>query len=543
MMTMEKMSAAGNSDAELVTGSLAGQRDGFRQIVERYQSLICSLAYSATGSLSQSEDLAQETFVAAWKQLAELREPSKLRSWLCGIARNRIGKALRRDGCEPVHGAEPLETAHESPATEPLAPAQAISREEEAILWRSLERIPDLYREPVVLFYRDHQSIERVAEELELSEDAVKQRLSRGRKLLHEQVLAFVEGALERTNPGKAFTLGVLASLPVFATSASAVTIGATAAKGSATAKAAGLMGAFNAIFGPALIAMNMYLGYKLDRDSARSPQRRALVIKCWRALLFCMAAFLLASVPLAAWGRPLAKSDPRLLVGLVIGLEMAFLTATAILVFWQRRCRHRIVQQEISGNLSPAGKTCGLAPVPVFEYRSNSSLLGWPLIHIRIRGGLERGPVKAWIAAGDAAIGIIFAFGALAIAPLSLGGLSVGVLTLGGFAVGLLPLGGSSFGLWAFGTFAVGWLAFGGCAIGWTAAEGGLAVARDFALGGVALASHANDAAAEVFIRNNVFFRNATTAMEYMQWLTLLGLIPLGIWWLARRQKRHKSM
>jgi hypothetical protein len=43
-----------------------------------------------------------------------------------------------------------------------------------------------------------------------LTEDAVKQRLSRGRKMLHEQVLAFVEGALARTNPGKAFTLGVV---------------------------------------------------------------------------------------------------------------------------------------------------------------------------------------------------------------------------------------------------------------------------------------------------------------------------------------------
>ena len=65
-----------------------------------------------------------------------------------------------------------------------------------------------------MLFYREHQSIEAVAQNLELSEDAVKQRLSRGRKMLHEQVLAFVEGALEKTNPGQAFTLGVLATLP-----------------------------------------------------------------------------------------------------------------------------------------------------------------------------------------------------------------------------------------------------------------------------------------------------------------------------------------
>ena len=74
-----------------------------------------------------------------------------------------------------------------------------------------------------MLFYREHQSIETVAANLDLTEDTVKQRLSRGRKMLQEQVLAFVEGALSRTNPGKTFTLGVLAALPAaMATSAKA---------------------------------------------------------------------------------------------------------------------------------------------------------------------------------------------------------------------------------------------------------------------------------------------------------------------------------
>jgi len=231
------MSVAANNDAELVSGSLAGNRDAFGQIVARYQSLVCSLAFSATGSLSQSEDLAQETFVTAWKQLAGLREPEKLRAWLCGIARNLINNSLRKHGREPSHRAESLEEITESHSPEPLPTEQAISNEEQAILWRSLERIPENYREPLVLFYREHQSIEAVAQSLELTEDAVKQRLSRGRKMLHEQVLAFVEGALEKTSPGKKFTLGVVAALPLLATTAKSATAGATAAKGSAALK------------------------------------------------------------------------------------------------------------------------------------------------------------------------------------------------------------------------------------------------------------------------------------------------------------------
>ena len=84
------------SDEELFRLSRDGDREAFGRIVERYQTLVCSLAYSACGNFSGSEDLAQETFVAAWRQIAELREPGKLRSWLCGIVRNLSANAARR---------------------------------------------------------------------------------------------------------------------------------------------------------------------------------------------------------------------------------------------------------------------------------------------------------------------------------------------------------------------------------------------------------------------------------------------------------------
>src|SRR5678809_137728 len=109
MMTNSMATVEEQTDAELVSCSLAGDRDAFRLIVSRYQTLICSLAYSRIGNLGQSEDIAQETFITAWKHLRLLREPAKLRAWLCGIVRNRIHKNLRRDGLEPAHQAETLE--------------------------------------------------------------------------------------------------------------------------------------------------------------------------------------------------------------------------------------------------------------------------------------------------------------------------------------------------------------------------------------------------------------------------------------------------
>src|ERR1700722_13414655 len=127
MMRNEVMPVAQENDVELVAKSLDGSQDAFREIVERYQTLICSLAYCATGSLNQSEDLAQETFVTAWKELPKLREPSKLRSWLCGILRFLVGKQLRRQGREPAHAAEPMEAMDKSHSPEPQRRDKPIS--------------------------------------------------------------------------------------------------------------------------------------------------------------------------------------------------------------------------------------------------------------------------------------------------------------------------------------------------------------------------------------------------------------------------------
>src|ERR1039457_3576122 len=163
-MTPIAISSADSNDTELVEQSLAGDRQAFGQIVARYQSLVCALAYSATGSRSHSEDLAQDTFLAAWLNLRDLHEPSRLCSWLCGIARNVIHGDLRRLGRQPAHEAATLDTALELPSAEPLPTAQAVSNEEMAILWSEIGRLPEIYREPLILFYRDHKSVGHVAE-------------------------------------------------------------------------------------------------------------------------------------------------------------------------------------------------------------------------------------------------------------------------------------------------------------------------------------------------------------------------------------------
>ena len=537
MMKTRNMASAVNNDAELVAESLAGNRPAFGQIVERYQGLMCSLAYSATGSLSQSEDLAQEAFLRAWKELPRLREPAKLRPWLCSIVRYLISNARRRDEREPSHGAQSLEMLNSTSANEPLPPDYAIGHEEEAILWRSLERIPESYREPLVLFYREHRSVENVAAALDLSEDAVKQRLSRGRKLLHQQVLSFVEGTLERTNPGKALTLSVLAALPALTISAKAATLGATAAKGTSAAKAAGVMGILGALFAFPLILFGNYVGYRMSLDEARSNREREHIRSFYRKLVGCVVGFCVLLGLLMFWARELITSSAMFFTILVVGLALGYGLVILVLVVWEIRARRKLLAE------LPADAFAARAAKPAWEYRTRTSLFGLPLVHIRIGGGLkaQRKPVKAWIAAGDSAVGVLFAFGGIAIAPVSIGGCAVGIVPLGGFAVGLLALGGFGLGVWSFGGLAFGWQAFGGFAIAWSAATGGFAIAHDFALGGFAYAAQANNELAGRFIRPLPFFQWGEVALRYLFWLNLIWVIPMIAWWRIVARDRNQ--
>jgi RNA polymerase sigma factor (sigma-70 family) len=528
-MTISKaMTAAENSDAELVAQSLNGNREAFGLIVTRYQSLICSLAYSGIGGLGQSEDVAQETFITAWKHLRHLREPSKLRSWLCGIARNRINNFLRREGREPLRHAEELGAVESVTSVEPQPPEQAITHEEAEILWRAVGRIPESYREPLILFYREGHSVERVALSLELSEDAVKQRLSRGRKLLQEQVLSFVEGALEKTNPGKAFTIGVLAALPAFSMTAKAAALGATAAKGGAAAKATAVSGLLGAFLSFPMAILGNYAGYRMSLAEAQSDRERRFVKGFYGRLFGCILGFFVAYGLLMIWARPLLESGGSLFTVLLVGLAMAYLVASLSLAVWLWRRRRRVLS-EIADDASDARAT-----KPAWEYRSQLEILGWPLVHIRVGGGLaaQRKPVKAWIAAGDCAIGLLFAFGGMAIAPFSMGGCAIGLVPFGGMAVGPLAIGGFAVGIWSFGGLALGWEAFGGCAVAWHAATGGVAVARDFAMGGIAQATHANEQIAQSYRESNLFFRASTVAVRYLAWLNLLWVFPMIFWW-----------
>ncbi len=117
------------------------------------------------------------------------------------------------------------------------------------------------------------------------------------------------------------------------------------------------------------------------------------------------------------------------------------------------------------------------------FEYKSERTLFGLPLVHINVGRGIYK--AKGIIAVGTIARGII-SLGAISLGVVSLGALSLGLLALGALALGLFAAGGFAFGAIAAGGISVGALAFGGVAVG-KYSIGGFASASDIAMGGFA--------------------------------------------------------
>jgi hypothetical protein len=162
-------------------------------------------------------------------------------------------------------------------------------------------------------------------------------------------------------------------------------------------------------------------------------------------------------------------------------------------------------------------------------NYRSGASLFGLPLVHVAmgqiVDGQYRRGIARAWVAIGDVAVGALFAAG----------GLSMGLISVGGLALGIVPIGGFAVGGAAVGGLAMGAMAIGGAAFGWVAAAGGLAVAHDFASGGLAVARHANDAAAADHFAVDRFFRLGDGLIRYSRVIVVLPVIVVLVKFLRR--------
>jgi RNA polymerase sigma factor (sigma-70 family) len=271
---------AERTDAELVHAARGGDKRAFVEIVARHQAMVCGTALSILGDFAASEDAGQEAFLTAWRKIHELRDPERLRAWLGQIARNAALGHLRR-----TRGEAPLDTFELMPDESPAPDEVAASEEEAELVRESLAKLPELYRLPLILFYREGQSVRAVAESLSISEDAVKQRLARGREMLRDRMSGLVETVLTRSTPTAVFTMaiavaiGALAAPAVMAGAAFAATSAATA---SSSTSLLSLMSASKTILATAAVvtAVCIPVGYYVSSNQEPTTRQTASAIK-----------------------------------------------------------------------------------------------------------------------------------------------------------------------------------------------------------------------------------------------------------------------
>lgn len=517
------------SDADLLGSIMAGDREACRCLIERYQGLVCAITYAGCGDVHQSEDLAQETFLEAWKHLRDVEQPDRLKSWLCGIARNLTNSARRKQGRMPVIQSQPDEETLDG--STPTPPEELIGQEEISLLWKNLERLPEEYREPLVLYYRQEESIAAVAEAMEISEESVRQRLCRGRAMLAQRLEGAIYQGLRNSGPSKAFALAVVAAIPGLASSANAAALSAAAVKGTASAKAAVSAGALvSALAGPLIGLVSGYAGYRFGLAQTIAPEERRFMRRYFLGVLLGAAVFTALFAFSLHWTHWLGMGPVGIAI-VIPFLALGYALALFISCIWYQRRIREIRDQVTAQNPDMQAKARAASRRWNVEYRSRWTLLGLPLVHINMGLTPEgRMPIaRGWIAIGAKAYAGLFACGAIAIAPITFGGMAIGLLCWGGFAAGAAVFAGFGIGIWAVGASVVGWMAVGAYAVGWLSATGVVAVAHDFALGVVAVARHANDQAAESFFAANRFSRLVRVLLTDAHWPWLVLAAPIA--------------
>jgi RNA polymerase sigma factor (sigma-70 family) len=167
----------GRSDADLVYGALAGDRELVAELIRRHWDTAVFLAARVLGSAELARDAAQEAAIAVLTDLERLRSPDRFGAWFCGIALNMARRWVRQHRAE-VPGLP--DQASERPGPAEQAEAADLS----ARVHRAIAALPDGQRQAVLLFYLQGLSHREVAADLHISVGAVKSRLHQARAAL-----------------------------------------------------------------------------------------------------------------------------------------------------------------------------------------------------------------------------------------------------------------------------------------------------------------------------------------------------------------------
>ncbi|HEX3662193.1 MAG TPA: sigma-70 family RNA polymerase sigma factor [Acidobacteriaceae bacterium] len=181
-MIADPAQSATLTDEAAIARVLGGDPSAFEAIVRRWQGPLVNLAWRYCRDRTRAEEMAQEAFLRAWRNLAQFRGDSAFSTWLFSLAANVYRTELRRLPATPLS----LDDIAEPPDPH-LAGAALEETSRDEALRRAVLALPPKYRDAILLFYFHEQDVPAAARTLKIPEGTVKARLFRARELLRSK--------------------------------------------------------------------------------------------------------------------------------------------------------------------------------------------------------------------------------------------------------------------------------------------------------------------------------------------------------------------
>lgn len=181
-------------DSALVRACLAGDPDAFEGLLDRYRDRIFSFILRMVRNTSDAEDLAQETFLKAFRGLSSYDATRPLLSWLFRIAHNTVIDFKRKTS----PGTVSMDDEDVPPLANGTSPEKEVdARLEAELVDRLLAALPSIYREALLLKHKEDLNYPEMARILGVPEGTLKARVSRARDMLKNKLKSVDESAPE----------------------------------------------------------------------------------------------------------------------------------------------------------------------------------------------------------------------------------------------------------------------------------------------------------------------------------------------------------
>ena len=180
-----------SSDEELVARSMGGDLDSFNQLVLRWERPIYALAYRVIGREEDARDVAQETFLRAFRALSGFKGQAKFSSWLYRITLNLCRDWIRKEKRTPVsqapEGVDIIELAGEATPHETIE--QLVGRKELGrAVSKAMAMLPEEQRTAIILKEYHGLTFQEIADMLDCPLSTVKTRLYQGLSVVRKQL-------------------------------------------------------------------------------------------------------------------------------------------------------------------------------------------------------------------------------------------------------------------------------------------------------------------------------------------------------------------